>query len=251
MSLQRGSAEIIMPKLYCAILATAAFASQGITQTTLPPGTAPAADAPAPEPCPPANPEIDSSGEPIYTACQIKAMQGTLPKVVNAPKVPDLKPLFKLGIQGEPLFKIVIGPDGKPRNVTLRDSSRSAELDKIAETIVQGTTFTKPMDGQGRAVSVEALYPVNLWKDTIGEPDFLKKKCSQFLVDALWFQENFPERKPESYRGWTLASGLVMMSAISGLNGPRNLPKAPQFSDIFLMCKSHPDKMFFEVLMGK
>lgn len=212
--------------------------------------TATAAPPSATKPCDPIAPEARLNGELVYTGCQIKAIGGTPPKLLSAPEEPDLSKLYQQGIQGQIIFDIIIGKDGIPHDVTMKASSRSPELDAIGLELVQHSTFSPATDHEGNPIEARAVYPTYFWKDSIGKNEFTKKKCDQFLIDAAWHQANFPEEKPEKYRGWTLANGMVMANSIqSGKRGNNLNPRT--YSEVLEICKNNPNKPFFEAFLGK
>ncbi len=201
-------------------------------------------------------PKEDQNGELIYSGCQIKAMGGSIPKLISSPKEPDLSRLYRLGIQGQIVFDLIIGKDGRTRNVSVKTSSRSSDLDAIALGLVKSSSFAPATDREGKPISARAAFPMFFWKDSLGNTEFLKKKCGQFLIDASWHAEHFPEEKPEKYRGWLLANGMLFMGSIragglSAIGTAREIPKTPSYSEVVEVCISKPDKLFLDVLAGK
>jgi TonB family protein len=241
-------------KSYITFVVTALATSSAIAQPT--PSVAPAKPVAA-KPCEPATPETDPNGELIYTGCQVKVMGGALPRLTSAPKGPDLSGLYKKGVQGEVVFNLIIGKDGSIRNVAIKGSSRSPELDAIATGLVNGSKFSPAADHDGKPVDVRAELPMYFWKDSMADPKFFKKTCRDFLTDVDWRTEHFPEEKPEQYRGWLLAKGAMVISSIRAAGGlsaigqSREFPKTPTYSDVIDGCKAKPDRIFFDVLTGR
>jgi hypothetical protein len=187
-------------------------------------------------------PQISSSGETIFTGQQIREMGGQPPKLLDSPPEPDVDELYRQGIQGEMQFTGSVGTDGRMHDVVLTKSSRSAELDAIGLSLVNGSTFTPATDGSGTPIAARVVYPINLWKDSLLNPEFAQKSCAQFIIDADWFAQAFPEERPERYRGWLLANGALLSSSLE-----REAPLA-DFASVYEECKEHPRRRFLEVL---
>ena len=208
------------------------------------------------KPCDPVGPEAGQDAEPIYTGCQIKALGGKLPKLTASPKDPDLSGLYRQGIQGEIVLDLIIAKDGHIRTLSVKTSSRSPELDAIAVALINGGTFSPAADHDGKPVTVRATLPVYFWKDSVTDPAYFKKPCRDFLTDAGWHADHFPEEKPENYRGWLLAKGAVVMiglraGGLGAVGKTREFPKTPEYSAVIAACKTMPDKPLFEVMTGK
>ena len=243
-------------KPYISAIVLAMATSPSIAQPAPPAPTVAPTRTVAAKPCEPAAPETAQDGELIYTGCQIKAMGGTLPKLMSAPKEPDLSDLYEKGIQGEVNFELIIEKDGTVRNLTLKKSSRSSELDAIAVGIVNGSKFAPAADQVGKPVDIRASLPMYFWRDSMTDQKYYKKSCRDFLTDVNWRAEHFPEESAEQYRGWLLAKGAMVLGSISSAGGlsaigqNREFPKTPSYSDVILGCKAKPDKPLFDVLRG-
>ncbi|WP_374410533.1 energy transducer TonB [Novosphingobium colocasiae] len=238
------------------VIVAALIAGPAIAQPAPNPSTVIHGDAATAKPCEPAAPEKGLDGELVYTACQIKAIGGAVPKILSSPKEPDLTNLYKQGIQGDVLFDLVIGQNGRIRNASLNKSSRSPELDKIAVDLLNGSTFSSAADHDGKPVAVRATLPMYFWKDSMTDPKYFKKSCHEFLIDVNWRAEHFPEEKPEEYHGWLLAKGAIVISSLraaglSGIGQHREFPKTPAYSDVIEACKAKPERPFFDVLTSK
>lgn len=200
-----------------------------------------ASPAAAPEPI------VGSTGETVFTGKQIAEMGGKPPKLLEAPEEPDIEALYSQGIQGEIHISGYVGADGRMHDIAVVKSSRSPELDAVARSLVEGSRFTPATDAAGEPVATRVTYPVNLWKDSLTNPAFLKKSCGQFVVDADWFAQAFPEVKREKYRGWTLANGMLI---VGSANQKIEVSKLPDFTSVYERCKAHPERKFFAVLTG-
>ena len=213
-------------------------------------GIAPIASAQAQSASPTTNsapqPTAVASDQGPFSGKQIKEMGGKPPKLIDAPKEPDMNDLYRRGIQGEMLFSGYVGTDGRMHDVTVATSSRSEELDAVGLALVNGSTFVPATDATGKSISAKVAFPVSLWKDTVNS-EFGTKKCGQFVIDADWFAQAFPEKKRDEYRGWLLARGMIFVS-----NMTRNL-KTPDmdFATVYQECKKYPDKIFMAVLLGR
>lgn len=221
------------------IIAAAALASEPTVPIAASQNAAPAA--------PTAQP-IGSTGETVYTGTQIKTMGGKLPKLLSIPEEPDVDHLHKQGIQGEMYFVGYVGADGKMHDVTLSSSTRSKELDSIGLSLVNASTFTAATDASGQPIATKVTFPVYLWKDSMLDPAFLKKKCAQFIIDANWYATAFSEKKPDEYRGWLLFTGLMVASRYSRTEkvGP-----LPEFDEVYAKCQARPNMLFVDAYMRK
>ncbi len=214
-----------------------------------------AGPATAAQPCDPVEPDRSPNGDPIYTSCQIKALGGEPPKLVSTPAKPDVSELHSKGVQGEIIFHYEIEKDGRPYNVTVKTSSRSADLDAIGVEFIKNSTFSPAKDPQGNPVlsklaSKVEFWKDGLWKDEAKKEQFLRKTCDQFLIDAAWHHANFPEEKPEDYRGWMIAKGIIFLGLLEK-EKLVNIKYLPTYPEVVESCKNNPQKTFFEALVGK
>jgi TonB family protein len=215
------------------------------------PATPSAAASPsATKPCDPVAPEVGSDGEPIYTGCQIRALGGTFPKLVSTPARPDLSALHQQGIQGEARYSFVVGKDGRPHDAVVEVTSRSPELDAIGMELINKSIFFPALDHGGNPINTRVVSPTYFWKEMTGINEIPRKTCADFVIDARWHEANFPDEKPEEYRGWLLASGIIFTAFISEKR-LKDLPRTPTYSEVMKTCKANPDKLFFEAFMGK
>lgn len=215
------------------LLALAAALASGNTAT----------ETPAPPP-PAAVPTTGSTGETVFNGAQVREMGGRPPSLLSAPKEPDVDALYRQGIQGEIVMSGYVGGDGRMHDLVVVRSSRSPELDAVAQGLANGSTFNPGTDASGKPIAVKVNYPVSLWQDTLTNPAFLKKTCGKFLTDADWHARTFPEEQPEKYRGWLLANGMAFVSGRqSGSQAAR-----PDYAAVYETCKAHPERKFFDVL---
>ncbi len=202
------------------------------------------------KPCDPDEPEAGADGELIYTGCQLKRLGGTPPKLISGPEEPDLSGLYQRGIQGEVILSLVIGKDGLLRDVTVRTSSRSPDLDAIALDLIRRSSFSPAMDREGNPVGVRAILPTYFWKDSLMDGSLVSKTCKDFVIDAEWHEQAFPEDEPDKYRGWLLASGAIV-AMFYGQGKVKELPKTPSYSEVMESCRKRPSKRFLDVAIGK
>ncbi len=101
----------------------------------------------------------------VLTACSGSSEPATpvaAPTEVAAVKTPPPQYPIELACQnigGTSTLKVVIGPDGKPSEVTLATSSGNSALDEQARTAVQGWQF-KAATRAGQPVSSTIQVPV-------------------------------------------------------------------------------------------
>lgn len=85
--------------------------------------------------------------------------------------------------------------------------------------------------------------PVYLWKDSLMDGTLFAKKCSDFIVDADWFAQAFPEKTPTDLRGWLLMTG-ASVSMPGGLTR-----RSPDYRKVYDTCKEKPGRKFADVYM--
>lgn len=218
------------------VLALAAALASGSTATDV-------STAPPPAPAP----TVGSTGETVFNGAQVREMGGKPPALLSAPKEPDVEALHKQGIQGEIVLSGYVGGDGRMHDLVVVRSSRSAELDAVAQGLARGSTFTPGADASGKPIAVKVSYPVSLWQDTLMSQAFLKKSCAQFVIDADWHARAFPEEQPDKYRGWLLAKGMAFLSGRSAVAKATS----PDYAAVYNACKTQPQRNFFDVLLGR
>ncbi len=194
------------------------------------------------------SPMIGSTGEQVFTGSQIWELGGKPPKLLTAPKKPDVSALHRQGIQGEMFFSGYVGSDGEMHDVIIQKSSRSDALDAVGLGIVNGSKFTPATDSTGNSIAAQVVFPVYLWKDSATDQNFWKKTCSDFTVDADWHSQTYPEEAPGKLRGWLPANGMLFAGAYSNNLIPK---KTLSYQEVYDACKAKPKRKFFDVLMQR
>jgi TonB family protein len=179
----------------------------------------------------------------IPTLAELKQAGGTLPKVLSGPEAEGKEAFFARGMQGEMLIGMTIGADGLVTGTSILTSSRAPELDAFAASLIARTRFEPARNKAGEAVAVQGRMPVYLWKDSLVDGSLFAKKCSDFIVDADWFAQAFPEKKPTDLRVWLLMTG-ASVSMPGGLNR-----RSPDYRKVYDACQEKPGRKFADVYM--
>lgn len=180
----------------------------------------------------------------ILTASKNREMGGSPLKITSGPPDDGKEVFFSKGIQGEPRIEFVVGADGALSEAFVVESSRSAELDEFALSLVKNSTFEPAKDKSGQPVAVRASVPIRLWKDSIADGSIFEKRCDDFLLDAAWFIQAFPEKKPNQMRSWLLLTGALVAARFTNDTAIR---KAPDFQAVYNGCKKEPSGKFVDV----
>ncbi|HEV2598666.1 MAG TPA: TonB family protein [Sphingopyxis sp.] len=161
-----------------------------------------------------------------------------------APPSDGKEDFFVRGIQGMVRVRVAIGTDGVLQDASVADSSRSPELDAFALGLVRRMTFQPAQDKDGRPVAVIAHFPMELWKDSAMDGTLFAKSCGDFLIDADWFQQTFPEKKPDELRSWLLLTGIFVAQRYS--SGAK-LEAGPNFQAVYAACRAKPKRKLVDI----
>ena len=189
-------------------------------------------------------PGAASAAEEALDAGTLRAAGGSLPVMTYAPPSDGKEALFARGIQGMVRIRVVVGTDGALRDASIADSSRSPELDAFALGLVGRMTFQPAKDKAGQPVAVIAHFPMELWKDSAMDGTLFAKSCADFVMDADWFRQTFPEKRPDQLRGWLLLSGMFVaqrytLGAKSGTG--------PDFQAVYDACRAKPKRKLVDM----
>jgi len=185
-----------------------------------------------------------SAAEEVLDAAGLRAAGGSPPVMTYAPPADGKEALFARGIQGAVRIRVVIGTDGALRDASIADSSRSAELDAFALGLVGRMTFQPAKDKAGRPVAVISHFPMELWKDSAMDGTLFAKSCADFVMDADWFRQTFPEKRPDQLRGWLLLSGLFFAQRYTLGAKPGT---GPDFQAVYDACRAKPKRKLVDM----
>lgn len=155
--------------------------------------------------------------------------------------------LAQTGVQGTALVLTTLGDDGKPKNVALHESSRSAELDAAALALVRGLSYKINATTAGPVPPF--IVPVAYQRDSI--ETMAKKKCAEYNVDLAYFKSKFPDKPATELPGWNMTVGMLVMmmpsqSRMAFIKRLRDLP-----AEVATACQERPDAGYIDVLTGK
>lgn len=126
----------------------------------------------------------------LALAPQSVAAQATLPTwreiVIYASDASYPAALARRGIQGAATIELALDESGRTRSATVRESSRSADLDALAMTMARQLGIVAA-DG-----ARNGLVKLSFRKDN--SSTIATKSCADFNVDAAWQTATFPER---------------------------------------------------------
>jgi TonB family protein len=116
------------------------------------------------------------------------------------------------GIQGKVVLHLKLKPDGMVETATVQTSSRAEALDQLALTLVQRlrykTSLTTPL--------TEVLAPIEYRRDslaTLGD-----KTCAEFLIDARYYAQTFPDQTPRSMPVINMTAGMLFLGSKGDLS---------------------------------
>ena len=138
----------------------------------------------------------------LALAPQSVAAQATLPTwreiTVYASDASYPAALARRGVQGD--VTVELAPDAKGL-ATVRDSSRSAELDALALAMARRLDITGTGNG---------LVTIRFRKDHT--TTIATKSCADFNADAAWQAATFPERGPRELPALSESIGMLVYS---------------------------------------
>ena len=151
--------------------------------------------------------------------------------------------LIAAGVQGTTIVLATLKADGKLENATIKESSRSPQLDEIALSLLKKISY-KIDDKAANPVNA-IIVPVVFRKDSIG--NLTQKTCKDFNTDLAYFKATFPERKPEDLEIFNLVTGAIFLTM------PRDKQMAfaknvkGNIATSLTNCANQPERKFFEV----
>lgn len=174
---------------------------------------------------------------------ELQKAGGKAPLITFVPKErAPLKELQARGIQGEPRIAFIVGIDGTIRDIRIKETTGSDELDAFAVTLVSGMKVEPGQNASGEAVEVLKEIPLNFWKDSLVNGSLQAKTCADYVIDADWFMATFPDKELRNMRVTTMSLGVLVAL------GLRDFPKkVPKEHKAYQTCKRKPEANFFEV----
>ena len=141
-------------------------------------------------------------------AQQSSAAQATVPAwrevVIYAADASYPAELARRGVQGEATIELTLQGSGRERVATVRESSRSSELDALA------IAMAKRMDIVGAADTPSGLVQVRFRKDHA--TTLAAKSCADFNVDAAYQAATFPDRSVRELPVMNEGVGMLIYS---------------------------------------
>lgn len=126
----------------------------------------------------------------LAMAPQSVAAQATLPTwrdiVIYASDASYPAALAQRGIQGAATVELTLDDGGRTRSVSVRESTRSAELDALAMAMARQLNIAAANGARNGLVNI------TFRKDH--SSSIATKSCADFNVDAAWQTATFPER---------------------------------------------------------
>lgn len=179
--------------------------------------------------------------EPI-TLNALRDAGGTPPSVIDGPDQPEVvEELQARGIQGQPVVKFIVQPDGSVTDVAIERTSQSDELDQVALDLTREMVVEPGKDADGNAVAVATQMPFNFWKDSMASGQLFKKTCADYVIDADWFLAKNPDKALNDMRLWKLTLGTYVVTHKDGFRA-----KHPKPQDVYDNCAAKPKAKFFK-----
>lgn len=155
--------------------------------------------------------------------------------------------LYSQGVQGTVDILVHVGPDGAPSDVSVQQTSRSAELDAIALKLVKGLKFGAADGGKTQALP-PIVVPVEFSRDTATK--LSEKTCRDLNIDVEYQKRTFPEAVPQDLSIIKLTVGMVFLTNSRQLGGDQLVNASRKTSaaakDIIAVCSANPDANFLQ-----
>lgn len=181
----------------------------------------------------------------VLTALQNREMGGSPLAILSGPPAAGKEVLFARGIQGEMRIQVVVGADGVLREALIVVSSRSPELDNFALDLAKKMVYRPAKDKAGQPVTIKAAFPIELWKDSIVDGSLFEKRCDDFVLDADWFRQTFPEKRPDQMRSWLMLTGVIVAGRVA--RKAESLDITPDFQTVYNECRKKPSRKFVDI----
>jgi len=149
--------------------------------------------------------------------------------------------LSQRGVQGEVTLELALDDKGRKGVVTVRDSSRSADLDALA------LAMARRLDVAAAGSERSGLVTIRFKKDHT--TTIATKSCADFNVDAAWQAATFPERSLRDLPALYDSIGVVVYSLHREGSGPRSFPGLNEIVNATVAaCARTPDAGMLDVM---
>ncbi len=179
------------------------------------------------------------------------------PKVKTRPEIIDYgdtanskregERLNDLGQTGQIFIEGVLGEDGRFTPYSLRNTTRSTDLDNFNIGSAERVRFKPARDEQGKPISTWMAY-------ASGGPGthLLRDKCRRFTAGIDWWKSAWPEKTIKDYPPYLLVRGLGIMQQIQQGKSKESLAGSDDivWNGLISYCQSNPDKTV-PFLVGK
>jgi hypothetical protein len=147
--------------------------------------------------------------------------------------------LNDLGQTGEISIEGVLGEDGHFTPYSLRNTTRSIELDNYNIASAERVRFKPALDLDGKPVSIWMAY-------ASGGPGthLLRDKCRRFIAGIEWWETAWPEKTIKNFPPYLLVRGLGIMQNLKQGKGnePPKYSGDAMWDGLISYCRSNPDK---------
>ncbi len=118
------------------------------------------------------------------------AKKEKLPRAISVPDVIVPPELAQRGVQGMPVLRGMVQPDGTITDIEVVETSRSPEFDEVAKSVLRQVTF-EPLVVDGIKVAAPYQNAIALIKDHV--ETLSTKTCADLNIDVSYFRATFPE----------------------------------------------------------
>ena len=149
----------------------------------------------------------------------------------------------------------IIGADGRFRDLSVAESSRSPELDASALAAAAETIFEPARDERGEPLAVRAAMPFEFTnaKSPGKGGGALRYKCDQFARDYDWWFRMWPSDKHDDF--YLLVLGITTIARSRSNDGSFDFSKFGSTNKDFdarwkaavEACRSKPNRLFIDV----
>ena len=179
----------------------------------------------------------------LASAPQSVAAQATVPSwrevVVYAADAAYPAALARRGVQGEVTVELTLDAEARERSVTVRTSSRSAQLDALAMTMARRMDIAAADGASG-------LVRIRFSKDH--STTVATKTCADFNVDAAYQAATFPERRPREMPVMVESISMLVYTLHSA-SAPRTFPAVgPLIDATVAACARAPASGMLDVM---
>jgi TonB family protein len=158
--------------------------------------------------------------QPEVAASAASAASGAAASGITTVKLMSFTPgergyspeLAAQSIQGKVVLHLKLKADGGVETATVHTSSRAEVLDQLALQLVQGLRYKT----SAATPLTEVLAPIEYRRDsltTLGD-----KTCAEFLLDARYYAQTFPDQTPRSMPVINMTAGMLFLGSKGDLS---------------------------------